>query len=422
MQCLGRTRQSNFLQRCKRPPGLCFFCGPHVWQPVAAAAALVTLAAGLAEFSGYKLRELWEPPSPIAQPKRDFLTNPFSGKVPQKRIPICDFEVRDYLTKSRIPHTDEDRRDAKQPSLLIVADRISLPRVDMEPVRSKRLESGALRTRRHDVAIIANDLVLEGYSQIAVDPWGDGKFATKDYEDWYGSILVIAAQKLIVRDKAQLMIALNRANNRHIYLLFGEVVVEGKRVNLAVEGQQIGLKEILSGIMKFDETDLKDGEIWDWLEGALGKEAASIRSWTREAKYPDDRPVNRIVTRTTYGAALNGRVILRAQEESKFKNAIRVDSIKNKRVQELGITLVVGAEYREMLKKVRADMLAVHSLFMLERISFQLDRLLLTNQSREESVLFNDAERLCGQLNELPPAFHSRLTDVVSRINGHRRN
>jgi hypothetical protein len=59
MKCIGRTKTSNFLCRCDRST-IFLFCWQHVWQPFILISALVVFGAGLAEFSGYSLRDIFE--------------------------------------------------------------------------------------------------------------------------------------------------------------------------------------------------------------------------------------------------------------------------------------------------------------------------------------------------------------------------
>lgn len=57
MKCFGRTRSSNFRKRCSKQAGL-LFCWQHTWQPLIAFTCLVTLGAGIAELSGFNIRDL----------------------------------------------------------------------------------------------------------------------------------------------------------------------------------------------------------------------------------------------------------------------------------------------------------------------------------------------------------------------------
>ena len=57
IQCLGLTKSSNFHKRCTRETSL-LLCRQHAWQPIAAIAAMVLFLAGLAEFTGFSLRDM----------------------------------------------------------------------------------------------------------------------------------------------------------------------------------------------------------------------------------------------------------------------------------------------------------------------------------------------------------------------------
>lgn len=53
---MGRTKTSNFLQRCNKQTRL-FFCWQHFWQPAALIALLIEFGAGLAQLSGFSIRD-----------------------------------------------------------------------------------------------------------------------------------------------------------------------------------------------------------------------------------------------------------------------------------------------------------------------------------------------------------------------------
>jgi len=64
MQCLGRTKASNFRKRCSRETSF-LLCWQHAWQPLAAVVAIVVFSAALAEFTGFSLRDLFSKAPPI---------------------------------------------------------------------------------------------------------------------------------------------------------------------------------------------------------------------------------------------------------------------------------------------------------------------------------------------------------------------
>jgi hypothetical protein len=67
MDCLGRTKTSNFRHRCSRPARI-LFCWQHMWEPIVVIGALVAFLSGLAQCSGFSVRDLVmgtpKPPSP----------------------------------------------------------------------------------------------------------------------------------------------------------------------------------------------------------------------------------------------------------------------------------------------------------------------------------------------------------------------
>lgn len=65
MKCLGRTKTSNFRHRCGQPARF-LFCWQHIWQPFAALAVLVAFCGGLAELSGFSIRDIVGKGSPTA--------------------------------------------------------------------------------------------------------------------------------------------------------------------------------------------------------------------------------------------------------------------------------------------------------------------------------------------------------------------
>lgn len=80
MDCLGRTKTSNFRQRCGRPARF-LFCWQHIWQPLVVVGALVAFGAGLAELSGFSVRDLViGTPKPPAPDVRVFFSEFYSGK------------------------------------------------------------------------------------------------------------------------------------------------------------------------------------------------------------------------------------------------------------------------------------------------------------------------------------------------------
>ena len=64
MQCLGRTKASNFRKRCTRETSF-LLCRQHAWQPLAAIVAVVVFFAALSEFTGFSLRDLYTKAPPI---------------------------------------------------------------------------------------------------------------------------------------------------------------------------------------------------------------------------------------------------------------------------------------------------------------------------------------------------------------------
>lgn len=64
MQCLGRTKTSNFRKRCTRETSF-LLCWQHAWQPFAAIVAVVVFFAALAELTGFSLRDLYTKTPPI---------------------------------------------------------------------------------------------------------------------------------------------------------------------------------------------------------------------------------------------------------------------------------------------------------------------------------------------------------------------
>ncbi len=63
MQCLGRTKASNFIKRCTKETKF-LFCLQHVWQPFAVIVAVISLLAAISEFTGFNLRNLF-PKAPV---------------------------------------------------------------------------------------------------------------------------------------------------------------------------------------------------------------------------------------------------------------------------------------------------------------------------------------------------------------------
>lgn len=131
MNCLGRTKTSNFLNRCSRSTRF-LFCRQHVWQPVSAVVALVVVGAAVSEFSGFSLRDLignGSRAAPSSEIKIYFSAFYSAGQ------PTTDFELRRgerTLLFVRIPRLKEP------------ANRFVLGRAIVRPVNlGSRSMSGA---------------------------------------------------------------------------------------------------------------------------------------------------------------------------------------------------------------------------------------------------------------------------------------
>lgn len=57
MKCLGRTKSTNFLRRCKNDTKL-FFCKNHIWQPFTLLFGILAILASVAEFTGISLVDI----------------------------------------------------------------------------------------------------------------------------------------------------------------------------------------------------------------------------------------------------------------------------------------------------------------------------------------------------------------------------
>ncbi len=63
MQCLWRTKESNFWKRCTRQTQF-LLCWQHAWKPFSVIAAIVIILGALSEFTGFNLRDFF-PKSPV---------------------------------------------------------------------------------------------------------------------------------------------------------------------------------------------------------------------------------------------------------------------------------------------------------------------------------------------------------------------
>lgn len=66
MQCLWRTKESNFWKRCTRQTPF-LLCWQHAWKPFSVIAAIIFILAAVSEFTGFNLRDLFSK-APV-QPK-----------------------------------------------------------------------------------------------------------------------------------------------------------------------------------------------------------------------------------------------------------------------------------------------------------------------------------------------------------------
>ena len=110
MQCVGRTKTSNFRKRCGAtvvsfPYVLCW---QHVWQPFAAIAVLISAAAGLATITGYNLRNLWSSSQLAASSagSKNKLHVVREVEVPANLLPLSFEQVQAFLN-------DEDKTIAE---------------------------------------------------------------------------------------------------------------------------------------------------------------------------------------------------------------------------------------------------------------------------------------------------------------------
>ena len=58
MQCLWRTKESNFWKRCTRQTPF-LLCWQHAWKPFSVIAAIIFILAAISEFTGFNLRDLF---------------------------------------------------------------------------------------------------------------------------------------------------------------------------------------------------------------------------------------------------------------------------------------------------------------------------------------------------------------------------
>ena len=58
MKCFGRTKESNYRNRCTRETSF-LLCWQHAWQPFAAIVAVVLFFAALSEFTGFSLKDFF---------------------------------------------------------------------------------------------------------------------------------------------------------------------------------------------------------------------------------------------------------------------------------------------------------------------------------------------------------------------------
>ena len=65
MQCLWRTKKSNFWKRCTRQTPF-LICGQHAWKPFSVVAAIIIILGAVSEFTGFNLRDLF--PKSAVQP------------------------------------------------------------------------------------------------------------------------------------------------------------------------------------------------------------------------------------------------------------------------------------------------------------------------------------------------------------------
>ena len=63
MQCLWRTKESNFWKRCTRQTPF-LLCWQHAWKPFSVIVAIVFILAAISEFTGFNLRNLF-PKAPV---------------------------------------------------------------------------------------------------------------------------------------------------------------------------------------------------------------------------------------------------------------------------------------------------------------------------------------------------------------------
>ena len=66
MQCLWRTKESNFWKRCTRQTPF-LLCWQHAWKPFSVIAAIIFILAAISEFTGFNLRDLF--PKSTVQPE-----------------------------------------------------------------------------------------------------------------------------------------------------------------------------------------------------------------------------------------------------------------------------------------------------------------------------------------------------------------
>jgi hypothetical protein len=64
MQCLGRTKVSNFRKRCARETSF-LLCWQHTWQPFSLIAVAILIFAGISQVTGFNLRDLFPKSTPI---------------------------------------------------------------------------------------------------------------------------------------------------------------------------------------------------------------------------------------------------------------------------------------------------------------------------------------------------------------------
>jgi hypothetical protein len=58
MQCIWRTKESNFWKRCTRQTRF-LFCRQHAWKPFSVIAAVIIILGAISEFTGFNLRDLF---------------------------------------------------------------------------------------------------------------------------------------------------------------------------------------------------------------------------------------------------------------------------------------------------------------------------------------------------------------------------